>query len=135
MHLWKTKTGIPRKVPIHAHLVEQGFLEFARSCGTRPLFYDESRHRTEAQTDPAEIRAQQLAIWVRETAGLKDRDVDPQHGWRHSFKTIALGVGIEDRIRDALTGHKVTSVGRKYETPPVPMLAAAIAKFPRYEVG
>jgi integrase len=66
---------------------------------------------------------------------LRDRDVDPQHGWRHSFKTIALGAGIDERIRDAITGHKVTSVGRKYETPPVSMLAEAMIKFPRYEFG
>jgi integrase len=135
MHLWRTKGGIPRKVPIHTHLLEQGFLEFVRSCGARPLFYDEARHRKGALTDPAEIRAQQLAIWVREAAGLTDRDVDPQHGWRHSFKTIALGAGIEERIRDAITGHKVASVGRKYEAPSVPMLAKALAKFPRYQVS
>jgi integrase len=134
MHLWRTKGGIPRKVPIHTHLLEQGFLEFVRSCGARPLFYDETRHRKGTQTDPVEIRAQQLAIWVREAAGLKDRDVDPQHGWRHSFKTIALGASIEERIRDAITGHKIASVGRKYESPPVSMLAEALAKFPRYAI-
>jgi integrase len=66
---------------------------------------------------------------------LRDRDVDPQHGWRHSFKTIALGVGIDERIRDAITGHKVTSVGRKYETPPVSMLAEALTRFPYYDVS
>ena len=73
--------------------------------------------------------------WVRDTADLKDRNVDPNHGWRHTWKTIALGAGIEERIRDAITGHKVTSVGRRYEAPPVRMLAEALAKFPRYEVG
>ncbi len=134
MHLRRTKSGIPRKVPIHTHLLEQGFFEFVRSCGGKPLFYDEARHRTGALTDPAEIRAQQLAIWVREAAGLNDRDVDPQHGWRHSFKTIALGAGIDERIRDAITGHKVASVGRKYESPPVPMLAEALLRFPRYKL-
>ncbi|WP_262270479.1 DUF6538 domain-containing protein [Microvirga yunnanensis] len=135
MHLWRTKAGIPRKVPVHAHLIEQGFLEFVRSNGSGPLFYNQERHRKGAQTDPAEIRAQQLAIWVREAAGLKDRDVDPQHGWRHSWKTIALGAGIEERIRDAITGHKVASVGRKYEAPPVTMLAKAMERFPRYQLA
>jgi integrase len=135
MHLWKTKAGIPRKVPIHAHVIEQGFLEFARSCGGKPLFFDELRHRKGAQTDPAEIRAQQLAIWVREVAGLKDRDVDPNHAWRHSWKTRALGAGVEERIRDAITGHKVTAVGRMYESPPITMLAEALMRLPRYEVG
>jgi hypothetical protein len=132
MHLRTTKTGESRKVPLHADLVEQGFLGFAATRGSQPLFYDLARHRREAQTHPAEIRAQQLAIWVREAAGLKDRDVAPLHGWRHSWKTIALGAGIEERIRDAITGHKVASVGRKYEAPPVSMLAEAMAKFPRY---
>jgi hypothetical protein len=87
-----------------------------------------------AQTNPAEIRSQQLSIWVRDAAGLKDMDVPLQHRWQHSWKTIALGAGIEERIRDAITGHKVTSVGRKYETPPVSMMADAMAKFPRYRV-
>jgi integrase len=132
MHLRTTKTGESRKVPLHADLVEQGFLGFAATRGSQPLFYDLARHRREVQTHPAEIRAQQLAIWVREAAGLKDRDVAPLHGWRHSWKTIALGAGIEERIRDAITGHKVASVGRKYEAPPVSMLAEAMAKFPRY---
>jgi len=135
MHLWKTKAGIPRKVPIHLHLIEQGFLEFVRSCSSKPLFYNEMRHRKGAQTNPAEIRAQQLAIWVRETAGIRDKDVDPNHAWRHSWKTRALGAGIEERIRDAITGHRVTSVGRAYESPPITMLAEALMRYPRYEVG
>jgi len=45
--------------------------------------------------------------------------VDPNHGWRHTWRTVALGAGIEERIRDAITGHSVTKVGR----------------FPRYEIA
>ena len=134
MHLLTTKTGESRKVRLHADLVERGFLMFTATKGSNPLFYDPVRHRDGVQTHPAEIRAQQLAIWVREAAGLKDRDVAPHHGWRHSWKTIALGAGIEERIRDAITGQKVASVGRKYEAPPVSMLAEAMARFPRYNL-
>ena len=61
-------------------------------------------------------------------------DVDPQHGWKHSFKTIGLGAGIEERIRDAITDHKVASVGRKYETPSIQMMAVALESFPRYRI-
>jgi integrase len=135
MHLWKTKTDTPRKVPIHPHLIEQGFLSFVRTCGSKPLFYDEARHQEGAQTNPAEIRAQQLAIWVRNATGLKDRDVDPQHGWRHTFKTKALEVGIAERVSDAITGHSTASVARRYETPTVGMKAEALARFPRYKVS
>jgi len=134
MHLRKTKGGVPRKVPLHAHLIEQGFLGFVRSRGAGPLFYDEARHQKGAQADPAEIRAQQLAIWVREAGGLKDRAVAPNHAWRHSFKSTLMGVGIPERISDAITGHKTRGVARRYETPTVSMMAEAIAKFPRYKV-
>ena len=34
------KTGKPRIVPIHEHLIEQGFLKFARQMGRGPLFYN-----------------------------------------------------------------------------------------------
>jgi integrase len=34
------KTGKPRTVPIHRHLIEQGFLEFVKLRGNGPLFYD-----------------------------------------------------------------------------------------------
>jgi integrase len=34
------KTRKARAVPIHEHLIEQGFLEFAKSRGDGPLFYD-----------------------------------------------------------------------------------------------
>jgi len=44
----------------------------------------------------------------------------------------ALGAGIEERLRDAITGHRVVSVGRRYETPTLTMLADAMDRFPRY---
>ena len=38
-----TKTGEARTVPLHEHLVEQGFLAFAKANGAGPLFYNESK--------------------------------------------------------------------------------------------
>jgi len=58
--------------------------------------------------------------------------VDPNHGWRHTWKTRALGAGIDERLRDAIAGHGPGNVARSYETPTIGMLAAAIKKFPRY---
>ncbi len=43
IHLRVTKTGESRTVPIHAHLVEQGFLAFVEGAVTGPLFYDLKR--------------------------------------------------------------------------------------------
>lgn len=131
MDLRVTKTGEPRTVPLHAHLIEQGFLTFVGGSAPGPLFYDPIRHGKASATPPAEMRGHKVAKWVRVEVNL-DPAVDPNHGWRHTWKTRALGAGIEERLRDAITGHRVTSVGRKYEAPSLTMLAKAVEAFPRY---
>lgn len=131
MHLRVTKTGEPRTVPIHSHLVEQGFLALVADVGPNPLFYDPKRHKRGAQANPAEMQGRSLGRWIRQTVKL-DGAVDPNHGWRHTWKTRALGAGIEQRLRDAITGHSPGSVGRRYETPTLKMLAEAMDQFPRY---
>jgi integrase len=133
MHFHKTKTGQPRTVPIHEHLVEMGFIDFVKGRKTGPLFYDPKRSTGKAKTPQSEQRAIKLADWVRKETGL-DKNVDPNHGWRHTFKTKALEVGIPERISDAITGHSSASVARSYETPTVGMKADALSKFPRYDV-
>ena len=40
------KTGKPRAVPIHEHLIEQGFMEFVKSRGDGALFYDPVQDRS-----------------------------------------------------------------------------------------
>ncbi len=132
MHFHKTKTGQPRTVPIHEHLIEMGFLDFVKSRKTGPLFYDPSRSSGKAKTPQSEQRAIKLADWVRTQTKL-DKAVDPNHGWRHTFKTKALAVGIPERISDAITGHSNGSVARSYETPTVGMKAEALSKLPRYK--
>lgn len=133
MHLRVTKTGEARTVPIHAHLIEQGFLGFVEACVSGPLFYDPRRRRQGSMAPQSEIQGRQVGKWVRETVQL-DPGVDPNHGWRHTFKTRALGAGIEERLRDAITGHRVASVGRRYETPTLRMLADAMSRFIRYHI-
>jgi len=131
MHFHRTKTGHPRTVPLHEHLIEMGFLNFVKSRKTGPLFYDPSRSSGKAKTPQSEQRAIKLADWVRTETKL-DKAVDPNHGWRHTFKTKALAVGIPERISDAITGHSTGSVARSYETPTVGMKAEALKRFPRY---
>lgn len=131
MRLRVTKTGEPRSVPIYAHLIEQGFMAFVSASGPAPLFYDPSPHRQGSKTPPDELQGHKLRKWVRETVKL-DHGIDPNHGWRHTWKTRALGAGIEERLRDAITGHRVASVGRRYETPTLTMLADTMGRFPHY---
>lgn len=133
MDLRVTKTGQPRAVPLHSHLIEQGFLAFVASHPGGPLFYDPKRHGKGTATTPSELQGHKLGRWIRERVSL-DKGVHPNHGWRHTWKTHALGAGIEERLRDAITGHSVASVGRRYETPTLRMLADAMGRFPRYRI-
>jgi integrase len=45
------KTSSARTVPLHEHLIAQGFIEFVRAQGEGPLFYNE-RAATNADADP-----------------------------------------------------------------------------------
>lgn len=47
-----TKTKTARKVPIHEHLIEQGFIDFVRTNGKGALFYMMRSNQREAATRP-----------------------------------------------------------------------------------
>jgi hypothetical protein len=51
------------------------------------------------------------------------------------FKQIADRVGISERMSDYITGHAHRTIGAKYGAPTVEHMAAALAKFPRYEIA
>jgi integrase len=134
------KTGMGRIVPLHEHLIEQGFLAFVASRQNGPLFYNQSKVELPegAATNPKKPRAararERLAIWIR-SLGISDKEVQPNHAWRHSFKQIAARNNISDGMSDYLTGHAPPTVARGYGAPTVPDMAAALKKFPRYEIN
>ena len=129
-----------RIVPLHAHIIEQGFLDFVRKVGKGPLFYN-PRKKTKADADdplkPRRSRAAttraHLSTWVREL-GVADPEVKPTHAWRHTFKQIANRVGIPEHVHDEITGHEQASIGREYAKPTVEDMAEAMTKFPRYSL-
>jgi integrase len=113
------KGGRARVVPLHEHLVAQGFLKFVADHAEGPLFYSMSQRRKgngERKKPPyAQVR-QRLADWVR-SVGLDDEHVQPNHAWRHTFKQIADRAGISERMSDYITGHAHKSVGAAYGAP------------------
>jgi integrase len=129
------KGGKARVVPLHEHLIAQGFLEFVHRRGTGPLFYNPPRLRSDDGTrmkKPRAIQARQrLASWVR-GLGITDAELSPLHGWRHTFKQIADRAGISERTSDYITGHANKSVGAAYGAPTLDDMAEALKKFPRY---
>ena len=133
------KTGRPRTVPLHEHLIAQGFLDFVRAKGDGPLFYNTTtplRATTVDPTNPARARSvkmiHHLGEWVR-SIGVTDKAVRPNHAWRHTFKRRAARAKIEPTIRDAICGHSPRTVADQYETPTLGDMAEALTKFPRYE--
>jgi integrase len=103
------KTKQARFVPIHAHLVEMGFLDYV---GTRsgPLFYDPARARGGSDANLISKKVgERLAVWVRKL-GIDDIGVNPKHGWRHSFKTRGRRGGMRDSVLDAIQDDVLMSV-------------------------
>jgi integrase len=131
------KGNVARVVPLHEHLVEQGFVAFAQMKRKGPLFYDPGARR-KTDTDPTNPTRQpwtkardKLSEWVR-SLGVADPGISPNHAWRHTFKRRAARADIERRIRFAMCGHMSKDEGDAYETPSVEDLATEGRKFPRY---
>jgi integrase len=132
------KTRKPRRVPLHEHVIEQGFLEFVRSRGKGPLFYDLRNDNgvsdpLRPKRPPGVIVRHKVAAWVRRQ-GATDSELSPNHAWRHTFKQIADRAGISERTSDSITGHSHKTEGAKYGAPTLGDMAAALGKFPRYNL-
>ncbi|MBZ9649418.1 site-specific integrase [Sphingobium sp. 3R8] len=121
-----TKSGQARIVPLHPHLVEQGLLRVAEQAGDGPIFYDPARGRG-GSAGNAHYRkvGERLAAWVRDL-GINDPHVQPNHGWRHLYKTLARRAGMEPEVRDAIQGHAPRSIGETYGEWPIDVLARAV---------
>lgn len=130
----RVKTGRWRDVPIHPHLLDQSFIEFVVRRRGKPLFYAPERTRIGTAANPPYKKVgERLAAWVR-SIGVTDPEVDPNHGWRHRFKTVGRRAGIEPAILDAIQGHAPRTEGEHYGRYPVDVLSAAINRMPRYPV-
>ena len=136
----KIKTRKARTIPLHEHLISQGFLEFVERAKGGPLFYDVEKitalapGKKRPRQSAAERTRGRLGAWVR-SLGIADPELSPNHAWRHTFKAQAARVGIDERYSDAITGHTPSTTGRAYTTPIPEDLAEAMRKFPRYSVG
>jgi integrase len=121
------KTAEARKVPLHSHLIEQGFIGLAKEGDPSPLFYRKGAGNV---VNPAsKIRGGDLAKWVR-SLGVKAPQ--PNHGWRHRFKSEAFAVNMDSEAADIMQGHVPRVEAGKYGQRGLPRLRAEIEKLPRY---
>lgn len=121
-----------RVVPLHEHLIEQGFLKFAQQCRRSTLFYTSDRKSGKAVLTPYKKMGENLAAWIREL-GVSDPNVAPNHGFRHRFKTVARRVGMDAEVRDYLQGHAPRTEGEHYGEFPTSVLKAAIDLIPVWD--
>lgn len=127
------KSGHARTVPLHPHLIEQGFPAFAIAAEGAPLFYDPGRVRKPGPGNRHVKKVGELlAAWVRQSAGITDPNVQPNHGWRHLFKTRAVEADIPERVADAIQGHAPKSVGQAYGRVSLKAMSEAMARLPRF---
>ena len=117
-----------RRVPLHPILIEDGFLDFVKTKGEGPLFYQRSSH------DPNKRHASKgvsnhMAAWVREQ-GFDDPRKAPNHALRHWWKSTAARIGMQDSLADAIQGHAGSSVASTYRHFDLETLAKGVAAIP-----
>lgn len=105
------KAGNYRDVPLHAQIVNLGFAEFVQAADPGPLFH--------GGTEPEKFAVKavrisnQLSEWLRKSNLVPD-GVQPNHGWRHRFKTQCREIGISDNVADAIQGHAGRTASDNY---------------------
>lgn len=118
------KANAFRIVPLHPHLMQQGFGAFVKGSKNGPLFHVAG---TKASTIAGKITAAVRKI-------VPDKAVQPNHGWRHRFKTIARERGFDPRIVDAIQGHAARTAGEGYgDVTPKAMMSGVISRIPAYK--
>lgn len=135
MKVTRTKTRSFSNIPIHEHLVAQRFLKFVEAQGKGPLFYDPELGNAESVRGQNVKVGQRLADWVR-GLGVTDPAIMPNHAWRHTFTSLAMDAGMDERASNYITGHASVGVSRRtYTHHTHGPLAEQMAKFPRYDLA
>jgi integrase len=124
------KTRTYRDVPLHPQLIAEGFLEFVEKCSTAPLFYSATAN---LEKRPAEVSSGRLATWLK-SSGLTPTGVQPNHAWRHRFKTTTRDLGLDPRVIEAIQGHAGRSSADGYGDVSLQAKHAAIVRLPDFDI-
>ncbi|MBZ9705695.1 site-specific integrase [Mesorhizobium sp. ESP7-2] len=116
-----------REVPLHPHLVETGFPAFVKAAADGHLFMWSGTDRSAWRT-----AKNRLTEFVRTV--VKDPNIQPNHAWRHTFKTMGSEAGIQDKVLDAICGHDPRTVGEGYGGVTLVTKVKAMDAFPRFKI-
>lgn len=125
------KTGEYRLVPIHPHLVDMGFLDFVNGHKAGPLFYDPNKKRKDGKNTPAQWAGNALARWIKGELAAAWPNVQPNHAWRHRFKTLGREVEMDLHYLNVLQGHKDGTAAAGYGETTIKALYREMCKIPR----
>ena len=124
------KTNDAREVVLHRQLGDVGFEAFVKTLPNGHLFL---KPRQDGDVlGPLQGLKNRLAEFGRSI--VPDRNVAPNHGWRHRFKTIGMESGIAPRILDAIQGQAARTVADTYGEVSIKTIAAAIDRFPTFDI-
>lgn len=105
--------GSERRVPIHADLIELGFVTLAQ----RALAAGQSRIFPEIVPDSSGTLMGNWSKWFgryrRKVCGLTGKDT-PFHSFRHTFKHFARLARIPNEVHNEFTGHETGDVADSY---------------------
>ncbi|WP_417788931.1 DUF6538 domain-containing protein [Terasakiella pusilla] len=123
------KTHEYRVVPIHQHLIDMGLLDFVSQAKTDYLFI--LAENAEQARKQVRTRRTKMGQFIREA--FPDRNLQPNHGWRHTFRTLAREIDNYDpKVLDDITGHSSRTEGDRYGESRVKAKAQLMNKYPRY---
>lgn len=117
-----------RRIPIHASLLDCGFLDYVETVRDRRFLFPDLIPNPRNKLGG--YFSNFFSIYLRKQVCITDtRKVF--HSFRHTFKDICRTVGIDEAVHDALTGHSSAGAGRKYgnEQYPLAPLFEAMERF------
>lgn len=125
------KSGGYRDVPLHSQIVSEGFMEFVSQATPGPLFHsaiDPKKYKSASV-----IVSNKLSEWLR-VSGLRPEGLQPNHAWRHRFKTTCRELGASDRVVDAIQGHAGRTAGDSYGDVTIKTKVGVLSKLPEYRL-
>ncbi|WP_240206603.1 site-specific integrase [Vibrio sp. CyArs1] len=98
-----------RRVPIHDHLIELGFLDYVEDSSE--FLFPELKPNKYGKCYSA------LGKWWRkQLRALEVETTQPFHSFRHSFRTQLRAQSVLDTVSDSITGHSPSNIGASYGT-------------------
>jgi len=124
------KAGEYRDVPLHPQAIAEGFMDFVDQSKSGPLFHSS---KPEKALSGARAVAGRVSQWLQ-TLGVIPDGMQPNHAWRHRFKTVGIELGISHRVIDSIQGHAARTAGENYGDVTIRAKNKAIVQFPSYNL-